>query len=107
MDITTYVLVNTDDEYVGEEMDTLDEARNAASQEDEPHAIVEITYTFEDSALVWTPDGSDTWPPRQRRIIGHQTPAGFGCGWSLVTVTAGYSETRCPNDCPTSAIEEI
>lgn len=64
-EIRLYTLVNRDDEYVSEEYDTLDEARNAAEQQDEPHAIVAMVYTFEDSELIWTPDGSNTWPPQK------------------------------------------
>lgn len=26
-------------------------------------AVIERLYTYEDSELIWTPDGEDTWPP--------------------------------------------
>lgn len=63
-EIRTYVLVNDDDEYVSDEFDTLDEAKNEVSFRNEPFAIVALVYTFEDSELVWTPDGGKVWPPK-------------------------------------------
>jgi hypothetical protein len=64
-EIRTYVLVNEDDEYVSDEFDTLDEAKNEISFRNEAYAIVSLVYTFEDSELVWTPDGGNVWPPRK------------------------------------------
>jgi hypothetical protein len=72
--IHTYVLVDTDNEDGDIEYDTLEEARNAASQMDEPHAIIEKLYTFSDSNLIETPDGGDVWPPNvpedEQEVIG-------------------------------------
>lgn len=30
-------------------------------------AVLERTYTYTDSELVWTPSGGSTWPPSTRR----------------------------------------
>lgn len=62
-EIVKYVLVNVADEYVGHEMDSYQEARNAAEAESEPHAVVQLTYEFSDSELSWAPNGGDVWPP--------------------------------------------
>ena len=72
MNITTYTVVNSNDECVSEEFDTLDEARNDAEQRidstNELHAVVELTYVFDDSGLVWTPNGEQTWPPSSNQV---------------------------------------
>lgn len=59
-DIYTYVVVDEQGQYVGEELDTFDEAKNSAIQHGNS-AVVMITYTFDDSELLWTPNGEDTW----------------------------------------------
>ena len=59
--ILTYVLVDEDgreDEY---EYDSLHEAKMAV-QPGTPTAIIERVYEYDDSSLVWTPNGEDTWP---------------------------------------------
>lgn len=78
MDIHTYVMVNLADEYVGHEMTTFDEAKNAASQEDEPVAVVELTYVVDDTDLVWTPNGEQTWPPKN--IVTVRAETTYECG---------------------------
>ena len=61
-EIQKYVLVDSDDVEQDWEYDTLREAENAA-QDRGNLAIIARTYEYSDSELVWTPDGSDTWPP--------------------------------------------
>lgn len=61
-EINTYVVVDRDNEYVSEEYDSLAEAINAAQRRGPGHAVVELTYVFDDSSLAWTPNGSDYWP---------------------------------------------
>lgn len=60
MDITTYVVVDDQGQYVSEEFDTLTEAKNAAIDYGNA-AVVEFTYVLEDTELVWTPNGEDVW----------------------------------------------
>lgn len=66
-EIYRYVLV---DEFDNEEDYEYIEYENAvvAAQvrklNGERIAIIQRTYLYDDSALVWTPDGSDTWPPK-------------------------------------------
>jgi hypothetical protein len=62
-EITRYVLVDLDDNEGDYEFDSLREAQDAA---DSDHAIVERTYVYDDSSLVWTPNGDDTWPPKDK-----------------------------------------
>lgn len=58
--ITKYVLVDQYGADFDHEYDTLDEAVKLAGKN---HAVIARTYVFDDSELVWTPDGSNTWPP--------------------------------------------
>ena len=58
--IRRYVLVDAGGIEQDYEYATLQEAIAAAGETD---AVVERTYVFYDSELVWTPDGSDVWPP--------------------------------------------
>lgn len=59
-EIHKYVLVDPDGNEGDWGYDTFAEARENSDGLD---AIVERTYEYSDSELVWTPDGSRTWPP--------------------------------------------
>ncbi|MBU8840193.1 MULTISPECIES: hypothetical protein [Mycobacteriaceae] len=59
--ITKYVLVGTDDVEQDYEYDSCPEAIEAAKKQG--CAVIEREYVYDDSSLVWTPDGSDRWPP--------------------------------------------
>jgi phage I-like protein len=61
MTIIRYVIVNDDGREHDYEHETLEAAIDVATCKGS--AVVARTYTFDDSELVWTPDGSDTWPP--------------------------------------------
>lgn len=63
-EILRYVLVDKDNNEGHNEYEDMSMAIEAA---DDDHAVVERTYTYDDSELVWTPDGSNTWPPKKRR----------------------------------------
>jgi len=63
-EITKYVLVSRDDVESDYEYDSCQEAIEAAGTS---HAVIERHYVYDDSELVYTPDGSDTWPPAKRR----------------------------------------
>lgn len=71
--ITTFVVVNDKDQYSSEEMPTMDEAVRAAqqlaAQTGRKYAVVQFEYEFADSGLVWTPNGSDQWPPKDAKFI--------------------------------------
>ncbi len=61
-EITRYVLVDRADQEGDYEYDLMQEAIDAA---DADHAVIERHYVYDDSELVWTPDGSDSWPPKK------------------------------------------
>lgn len=63
-EITRYVLVDESDVEGDYEYDTKNEAIGVAVARGH-HAVIERTYVYDDSTLVWTPDGSDTWPPEK------------------------------------------
>lgn len=66
-DFHTYIVVDELDSYVGEEHDTFQEACNyaeALNRVGGRHAVVEFTYEFADSSLVWAPNNEATWPPK-------------------------------------------
>lgn len=60
--INRYVLVDRNDQEGDYEYDSL---QDALSDADDDHAVIERTYTYDDSELVWTPDGGDQWPPKE------------------------------------------
>jgi hypothetical protein len=60
-EICRYVLVDKSDVEQDYEYTRYDEAVEAAEKQD--CAVIERKYTYDDSELVWTPDGSNTWPP--------------------------------------------
>lgn len=70
-EIRRYVLVSQDDIEGDYEYDSYDEAVNDAGS---THAVVERTYVYDDSELVWTPDGGSIWPPSKRTMT--RTKAG-------------------------------
>lgn len=61
--IERYVLVDRDDHEGEYEYETLDEAQGAAGT---THAVIARIYEYDDSELVWTPNGSNRWPPKAR-----------------------------------------
>lgn len=63
--ITRYVLVDRNDVEQDYEYEHLDEAKIRAGQQD--CAVLAREYEYADSDLVWTPDGSYTWPPKDKR----------------------------------------
>lgn len=63
-EILRYVLVDADNAEQEYEYDYYPDAEEAAI--DQGCAVIQRTYTYDDSELVWTPDGADTWPPRGR-----------------------------------------
>ena len=69
VEIRRYVLVDRNDHEGPEEYANLDEAINAAQVLGEGEAVIARVYEYTDSELVWTPDGSDTWPPGTDRYI--------------------------------------
>ena len=60
--LTRYILVDAADRESDFEYESYEEALADASALGA--AIVERTYAFHDSELVWTPDGGDVWPPQ-------------------------------------------
>ena len=62
MTITRYGLVDRDNNERGD-YDTYDDAVEDA-KELGGYAVVEYQFEFADSELVWTPDGSTRWPPK-------------------------------------------
>jgi hypothetical protein len=72
-EITRYVLIDDEgrENNGGYEWESLDEATDEAvrlgrspfSGSKHGYAVEERVYTFDDSSLVWTPNGADTWPP--------------------------------------------
>lgn len=59
--ITRYALVDRNNEESGD-FDTYAEAEEAAKREGDV-AVVAVEFEYSDTCLVWTPDGSVTWPP--------------------------------------------
>lgn len=63
MEIHRYVIVDANNVEENGDYDTLHEAKAVASKRQEPVAIIDCTYVFDDSELVWSNTGDDTWPP--------------------------------------------
>ena len=59
--ITRYVLVDADDNEQDYEYERYTEAESDARRDG--FAVIAREYVYDDSELVWTPDGSDSWPP--------------------------------------------
>lgn len=62
-EILRFVTIGPNDQEGDQEYDSEQDAIDAAP---EGHAVIMRTYEYADSELVWTPDGSVTWPPRRR-----------------------------------------
>ncbi len=63
-EITRYVLVGRDNTEGNFEYSDYDEAVRAAKANGHT-AVIERVYTYEDTHLVWTPDGPAAWPPKR------------------------------------------
>lgn len=59
--ILRYVLSDRDGNEGDVEYDSFFEAKEYAIRYG--NAVIEREYEFTDSSLIWTPDGSETWPP--------------------------------------------
>lgn len=75
MQILRYVTVNRDNQEGETEYLSQDEAMTAAGDD---CAVVMRTYEYDDSELVWTPDGSSTWPPEKCSECGSPCDDGEG-----------------------------
>lgn len=60
-EIQRYVLVDKDNQEDDYEYDQYSNAYETAKRRN--CAVVARVYVYDDSELIWTPDGSDTWPP--------------------------------------------
>lgn len=60
--ILRYVLVDLDNHELPYEYDSYDEAVTAATIAAGDYAVVERVYEYDDSQLLWTPDGLGVWP---------------------------------------------
>ena len=60
MTIEMFQVIDISGEATGGLYKTLHEARAYASED---QAVEMLTFEYSDRELVWTPDGSDTWPP--------------------------------------------
>lgn len=68
-EIIRYVLVDEFDTDGDTEYETLQEAIEAAQRPGNvPSAVAQRTYVYDDSSLVWTPNGADIWPPNPEEI---------------------------------------
>ncbi len=61
--ITRYVVVDAQGNEADWEHDTITEAMDSVS-DGQPYAVIERVYEYDDSSLVYTSTGDDTWPPR-------------------------------------------
>jgi len=61
-EIRKYVLVDANDQELAGEFEHFDDAQREAARSG--YAVVAQIYEYSDSELVWTPDGSDIWPPK-------------------------------------------
>lgn len=61
-EILKYVTVDRNGVEGDYEFDTLKEAREVAGTNS---AVMQRTYLYDDSELVYTPDGGDQWPPAE------------------------------------------
>lgn len=80
--ISRYVLVDKDDQESDHEYESYIDAENDAAFRGA--AVIERTYEYSGSELVWTPDGSSVWPPSTDRI-----------GLSDSGAAAGVRTERC------------
>lgn len=61
-EILKFVLVDADGVEGDYEYDDCQEAIKSAGT---THAVIQRTYTYDDSELVWTPNGRHIWPPKR------------------------------------------
>ena len=67
MDLTKYRVVNAQDEEYDHLLDTYREAVKVAelksSQDNEPWAVMALTFEYSDTSLYYSTNGSQVWPP--------------------------------------------
>ena len=67
MDLTKYRVVNTQDEEYDHLLDSYREAVKVAelksAQDNEPWAVMALTFEYSDTSLYYSTNGSKTWPP--------------------------------------------
>lgn len=68
MHISRYVLVDEDDMEGDKEYSDYREIEKLAIERG--CAIIERIYVYEDSNLIFTPDGEFSWPPKERVTVG-------------------------------------
>lgn len=66
MKIIRYVLVDTDDNEQDYEYDEHEYDEAEAEAYRTGCAVIARVFEYEDSELVWTPNGSNIWPPKKR-----------------------------------------
>ena len=64
-EIRRYVLVDTEDNAEEDDYEDYNEAYEQARKRN--MAVIARVFEYSDSELIWTPDGSDTWPPEPAR----------------------------------------
>lgn len=60
MEILRFVLVDSDNNEDNYEYTDREQAERDAAKESK--AVIMRTYVYDDSELVWTPNGNDVWP---------------------------------------------
>jgi len=71
MTIERFIVVDSNGETIAEDFDTYDEARSFTHKfygSDQRVAIVARIFEYSDSELVWTSDGSNSWPPKDSPV---------------------------------------
>lgn len=63
-EINTYILVGLNDQEGEYEYRTMAEAQEVAEKQGDT-AILMRTYTYDDTELIWTPNGKNHWPPTE------------------------------------------
>lgn len=61
MELQKFAVIDRDGDNTGTLFDTKDEAVTSARNLGPDYAVEMLTYSYDDSELVWTPDGSDSW----------------------------------------------
>jgi hypothetical protein len=109
--IERYVLIDSDNNEGDWEYESFKEAVGEAISQGDT-AVVARIYEYDDSELVWTPDGSSVWPPTPTCPIceaGASDCATFGCGedvnenppysWAECGGCGGYHPSGFVGDC--------
>ena len=65
METTRYAVIDRNDEKVNDHEKYDDAVEEAKS--DGNCAVAEEHYEYTDSTVVWTPDGTNTWPPAAKK----------------------------------------